>query len=215
MRRPSSKNSSATGHVSSWPTIGCQLLVSHTRTVLSLPPDTICRPSGLNPHFTAAACPRRTPISLRCRVPQPDGLVIAAGGDAGAVGAERHTCHPAVVAQRLPDRAPGGAYPTTGRSCLAGGGDPGAVGAEGHTRSPVRRGAAAARSAARSPCPTTGRSCRSWPEAMRVPSGLNATLPAHEPHGRAAVPRSAVRWPRPTTVRSCRRRRRRCGCRRG
>ena len=92
-------------------------------------------PSGLNATLiTAVVVAQRLPDRLPGGgVPQPDRLVDAAGGDAGAVGAERHTGHRVVVAQRLPDGLPGR-------------------------------------------CPTTGRCCPQLPEAMRVPSGLNATL---------------------------------------
>ena len=68
-------------------------------------------------------------------VPQPHRVVVAAGGDARAVGAERHTAHRVGVAgQRLRRRA------------------------------------------GRCPRPTAAPCRRQLPEAMRLPSGLNATL---------------------------------------
>ncbi len=93
-------------------------------------------PSGLNATLVTASswrsgCPDRVPGG---GVPQPDGLVGAAGGDPGAVGAERHTHHRVVVAAAV---AP------TGRPV-----------AVSHNRTVLS----------------------TLPEAMRVPSGLNATL---------------------------------------
>ena len=69
---------------------------SHTRTVLSPLPEAMRVPSGLNATLVTMlswriGCPIGCPVR---GVPQPDGLVGAAGGDAGAVRAERHAYHP-------------------------------------------------------------------------------------------------------------------------
>ena len=141
MRLPSGLN--ATLHtapvwpVSGWPT-GWPVAASHTRTVLSPLPVTMRLPSGLNATLVTASVwpvsgwPMGWPVA---GVPQPHRLVVAAGGDALAVGAERHADHRVGVAgQRLADRA------------------------------------------GRCPRPTAAPSCRQLPEAMRLPSGLNATL---------------------------------------
>ena len=101
-----------TSPLSSWPSMGCQLLASHTRTVLSSPPDTSCRPSGLNATAgTAASCPRRTPTS-RPVAASHNRMVLSSLPEAMRVpsGLNATLCHPVVVAaQRLPDRLPGAA----------------------------------------------------------------------------------------------------------
>ena len=85
---------------SGWP-----VSASHSRTVLSSLPETMRLPSGLNATLvTASVWPvSGWPIGLAGGgVPHPHRLVVAAGDDALAVGAERHAGHRAGVAgQRL------------------------------------------------------------------------------------------------------------------
>ena len=117
-------------------------------------------PSGLNAtleHRAGVARERRADRLPGVRVPHPHRVVVAAGGDALAVGAERHAAAPCPC----------------GRS-------------------------AARRSAGRCPRPTPAPSCRRLPETMRLPSGLNATLPHRAVVAGRAASRSVGRWPRPT-----------------
>ena len=181
-------------------------------------------------------------------VPHPHRLVPAAGGDALAVGAERHAGHPVGVAgERRADRLAGGRVPQPHRLVDAAGGEPLAVGAERHAGHRV--GVALQRRADRAGRwrrPTPAPSCRQLPETMRLPSGLNATLATapvwpvsggpigwpvvgvphphrlvaaagddplavgaerHAGHSagvaRERLSRSAGRWPRPTPAPSC------------
>ena len=138
-------------------------------------------PSGLNATlFTASSwpvsgCADRLPGA---GVPQPHRVVEAAGGDAGAVGAERHAGHRVGVAgERLADRLPGVGVPQPHRVVVAAGGDARAVGAERHA---VHRAGVAGERLRRSACPVSASHSRTvssaLPETMRVPSGLNATL---------------------------------------
>ena len=147
--------------------VGC---VPHPHRVVD-PPEAIRVPSGLNATLsTAPLWPvSGSPTGLAGgRVPHSHRSVATAGGDPGAVGAERHTDHPVSVAgERLADRWPVAAS---------------------HTRT----------------VPS------SLPEAIRVPSGLNATL-APRRCGRSAVCRRVGRWRRPTPAPFCRSCRRRSG----
>ena len=125
---------------SSWPRsggpTGCPVAASHNRTVSSPPPEAIRVPSGLNATLVhrVLVATQRWPDRLPGRgVPQPDGLVVAAGGDPGPVRAERHTDHRVLVAmQRWPDRLPGRGVPQPDGPVVAAGGDPGTVRAERH-----------------------------------------------------------------------------------
>ena len=95
-------------------------------------------PSGLNATLNTASCVAGERLAdglAGVGVPQPHGVVAAAGGDARAVGAERHAVHRRPV------------WPVSGWP----------------TGWPV--------SASHSRTVSS-----SLPEAMRVPSGLNATL---------------------------------------
>ena len=91
-------------------------------------PSRCCRPSDVR---DAEHAPRR-PHSAGCGIASARPLlVVAAGGDAGAVGAERHAEHSAGVAgQRVADRLTGGRVPQPHRVVGTAGGDVGAVGAE-------------------------------------------------------------------------------------
>ena len=92
---------------------------SHSRTVLSSLPEAMRVPSGLNATLSPRPCGRSAaaPIGLAgVRVPQPHRVVVAAGGDARAVGAERHAGHRVRVAgQRLADRVGRWRRPTAAR----------------------------------------------------------------------------------------------------
>ena len=201
------------------------MAASHSRTVLSSLPEAMRVPSGLNATLYTAlgvAGQRLADGLAGGRVPQPHRLVVAAGGDARAVGAERHAGHRVRVAgqrlrrsgwpvaashsrtvlsalpeasrvpsglnatlytvlgvagQRLADGLAGGRVPQPHRVVGAAGGEPGAVGAERHAGHRARCGRSAA---GRSGWPVAASHSRtvlsSLPEAMRVPSGLNATL---------------------------------------
>ena len=145
-------------------------------------------------------------------VPQPHRLVVAAGDDALAVGAERHTEHRVGVAgERLADRLAGVRVPQPHRvvvlpetmRCPSG------LNATLDTRSvwpvsgwPIGWPVSASHS----------RTVLSrLPETIRLPSGLNATLVTGS--GVAGQRRAdrAGRCPRPTAAPSCRHCRRRCG----
>ncbi len=102
MRVPSGLNATAFT-APSWPVVVARsvarCLASHSRTVLSALPEAMRVPSGLNATLVTASlwrsgCPIGCPV---VGVPQPDGVVGAAGGDAGAVGAERHAGHRVIV----------------------------------------------------------------------------------------------------------------------
>ena len=84
------------------------------------------------------------------RVPQPHRVVVAAGDDARAVGAERHADHRAGVAgERRAEGLAGGGVPQPHRVVGAAGGDAPAVGAERHAVD--RAGVAGERRAERLP----------------------------------------------------------------
>ena len=78
----------------SWP-----FSASHTFAVWSSLPVTMRRPSGLNATLPHPACVTLEGEEFLARpgVPHLHGLVLAAGDDASAVGAERHAPHPACV----------------------------------------------------------------------------------------------------------------------
>ncbi len=81
--------------VSGWPT-GWPVSASHSRTVLSQLPETMRCPSGLNATLVTAlgvAGERLADGLAGVGVPQPHRVVVAAGDDAVAVGAERHAGH--------------------------------------------------------------------------------------------------------------------------
>ena len=110
----------------------------HSRTVLSSLPEAMRLPSGLNAtllHRVGVAGERIAEGLAGVGVPQPHRVVGAAGGDALAVGAERHAEHRVGVAGQ---RAAPIGWPV----------------AASHSRTVLS----------------------SLPEAMRLPSGLNATL---------------------------------------
>ena len=145
-------------------------------------------PSGLNATlYTVSVWPvSGWPMGLAgVGVPQPHRLVGTAGGDARAVGAERHAVHRVRVAgQRLADGLAGVRVPHPHRLVDAAGDDALPVGAERHAAHPVRvagerlaDGSAGAASHSRTVL-------SELPETIRVPSGLNATLIHRRPGGR-------------------------------
>ena len=93
-----------------WPVSGAPtgwpVSAFHSRRVLSLLPETMRCPSGLNATLhTSAVWPVSSADGLAgVGVPQPQGVVGAAGDDAVPVGAERHTVHRAGVAGEGPPR---------------------------------------------------------------------------------------------------------------
>ena len=125
------------------------------------------------------------------RRPTPHRVVVAAGGDAGAVGAERHARDSVVVAaQRLADRVPGRAFHN--RAVLSALPEAMRV-PSGLNATLVTAVVVAANGspwAARRRVPQPHRVVQ-LPEAMRVPSGLNASW-SPPGRGRAVAPRSAV-----------------------
>ena len=197
----------------SWP-----VAASQSFTVRSELAEAMRRPSGLNATpMTRMVVPAQGEDFLAGGgVPELHRAVPAGGGDAAAVGAERHAADTARVPAQGEHLLAGGGVPELHRrTVLAGGGDAAAVGAERHAAD----------------CPPNVRASvrTSWPvaasqsftvlvqlaEAMRRPSGLNATLltPSACPRevndflARDGVP-ELHRAVRPS-------RRRRCGGRRG
>ena len=116
--------------------MGWPVAASQSRAVLSSLPVRTVLPSGLN----ATACDRALvrqgrPDGLAGGgVPEPRRLVLAAGEDGLAVGAERHGHDRALVRQGRPDGLAGGGVPEPRRLVLAAGEDGLAVGAERHGR---------------------------------------------------------------------------------
>ena len=113
--------------VSGWP-MGWPVAASHSRTVLSPLPEAIRVPSGLNATLVTAsgvAGQRLADGLAGGGVPQPHRAVGAAGGDAGAVGAERHAVHRVGVAgERLADGLAGVGVPQPHRAVGTAGGEP-------------------------------------------------------------------------------------------
>ena len=109
----------------------------HSRTVLSSPAVASRCPSGLNAtleHRAGVAGEWGADRLAGVGVPQPHRLVVAGGGEAVPVGAERHTDHRAGVAgEGGADRLAGVGVPQPHRVVVAGGGQPVPVGAERHT----------------------------------------------------------------------------------
>ena len=205
--------------VSGWPT-GWPVAASHSRTVLSALPEAMRLPSGLNATLFTLPCVAGQRLADGWPVPASHSRTVlsaTAGGDALAVGAERHAVHRS----------------RCGRS-------------------------AAGRRVGRWPASHSRTVLSPLPEAIRVPSGLNATLytapvwpvsgcadglagvRVPHPHGavataggdpgavgaerhtvspcpcgRSAARRRVGRCPRPTPAPCCRHCRRRCACRRG
>ena len=205
--------------VSGWPT-GWPVAASHSRTVLSALPEAIRVPSGLNATLDTAsgvAGQRLADGLAGGRVPQPHRLVVTAGDDARAVGAERHAghrvrcgrsaaaptgwpvaaSHTRTVLSQLPEtmRVPSGLNATLHTASVwpVSGWPTGWPVAASHSRTVLS----------------------ALPETMRVPSGLNATLiTASGVAGeRLADGLAGGRVPQPhRLVVSCRRR---SACRRG
>ena len=134
-------------------------------------------PSGLNATlFTSFVCPVSGLADGLAGggVPDPHRLVGAAGGDAGAVGAERHAGHiSGVSGHGLADGLAGGGVPEPdGLSSL-----PEAMRVPSGLNATVFTGR---HGVGRWVWPVTASQSRTvWsrlPEAIRVPSGLNATL---------------------------------------
>ena len=206
--------------VSGWP-MGWPVAASHSRTVLSSLPEARRVPSGLNAtlHTASGVAGQRLADGLAGgRVPQPHRLVGAAGGEARAVGAERHarTPRPVWPVSGWPIGLAGGRVPQPHRAVAAAGGEARAVGAERHARTPRRCArSAAGRWVGRWPRPTAAPSCRRCRRRCGVPSGLNATLFTRSgvPGERLADGLAGGRVPQPHA--SCRRCRRRGACRRG
>ena len=124
MRVPSGLNATldtvSVWPVSGWP-IGWPVSASHSRTVLSQLPEAMRLPSGLNATLVTASVWPVSGVADRLaggRVPQPHRLVVTAGDDPRAVGAERHTVHRAGVAgQRLRRRVGRCRRPTPAPCC--------------------------------------------------------------------------------------------------
>ncbi len=171
-----------TGHRAVWPVSGAPrgwpVSASHSRTVLSRCRRRCRCPSGLNATLNTVSV---WPVSgcadglAGVGVPQPHRVVVAAGGDAVPVGAERHTGHRVGVAGervrrrvgrcRRPTAAP--SCPRCRRRC----GCPSGLNATLATAPCGRSAGSTGRRASHT------RTVSSWlPETMRVPSGLNATL---------------------------------------
>ena len=100
MRVPSGLNATldtaSVWPVSGWPT-GWPVSASHSRTVLSSLPEAMRCAVGAERHAghrVGVAGERLADGLAGVRVPQPHRLVVAAGGDARAVGAERHARSP-------------------------------------------------------------------------------------------------------------------------
>ena len=183
MRCPSGLNATpVTAPV--WPVSGAPrgwpVSAFHSRTVSSSLAEAMPVPVGAERHTdhrVGVAGQRGAEGLAGVGVPQPHRLVAAGGGDAVPVGAERHTGHRVGVAgQRGAEGLAGVGVPQPHRLVVAGGGEPVPVGAERHTATgPV--------------WPVSG-APRGWPvsafhsrtvwsslaEAIRCPSGLNATL---------------------------------------
>ena len=98
----------------SWP-----VAASHTFTVLSQLPVAMRLPSGLNATLlTRPVCPLRVRISWPVRgVPDLHRLVLAAGDDAFAVGAERHAADRAGVSLEGEDLLARAPRPRPSPSC--------------------------------------------------------------------------------------------------
>ena len=106
--------------VSGWP-MGWPVAASHSRTVLSSLPEAMRVPSGLNATLVTASVwpvsgwPMGWPVAASH---SRTVVVAAAGGDARAVGAERHAAHRVRVAgQRLADRLGRWPRPTAAPCC--------------------------------------------------------------------------------------------------
>ena len=103
MRLPSGLNATLFT-ASVWPVSGCADRAGRWPRPTPAPSCPHCRrrcawPSGLNATLSTQSCGRSAaaPIGLAgVGVPQPHRLVLAAGGDALAVGAERHAPHQSV-----------------------------------------------------------------------------------------------------------------------
>ena len=93
-------------------------------------------PSGLNATLDTASCVAGERLAdglAGGRVPQPHGVVATAGGDARAVGAERHAVTTSVwPVSGCADGLAGGRVPQPHGVVGTAGGDPRAVGAERH-----------------------------------------------------------------------------------
>ena len=174
-------------------------------------------PSGLNAtlvHRVGVAGQRVADGLAGGRVPQPHRVVVAAGGDARAVGAERHAVHRARCGRSA--AAPTGwpvaaSHSRTVLSSLPEASRlPSGLNATLITASGVP-GRAAGRRAGRCPRPTPAPSCRRCRRRCAVPSGLNATLYTVLGVAGERLADRAGRWPRPTPAPSRRRCRRRCG----
>ncbi len=206
--------------VSGWPT-GWPVSASHSRTVLSAAAGDDARAVGAERHavhtmsvWPVSGWPTGWPVSA-----SHSRTVLSALPEAMRVpvGAERHAGHRVGVAgQRLADGLAGVGVPQPHRVVGTAGGDAVPVGAERHAVHRVRvAGQRLADRVGRWPRPTAARVLSSLPEAMRVPSGLNATLyTASGVAGqRLADGLAGVGVPQPhRLVVSCRRR---CACRRG
>ena len=167
-------------------------------------------PSGLNATLDTVPVWPVSGVADRLaggRVPHPHRLVVAAGDDPRAVGAERHTAHrvgvagdragrrvgrwprptPAPSCRRLPEtiRLPSGLNATLHTVSVwpVSGGPIGWPVAASHTRTVLSK----------------------LPETIRCPSGLNATLSTPSVWPVSGVADRVGRWPRPTPAPSCRR----------
>ena len=198
--------------------MGWPVAASHTRTVLSTLPEAMRVPSGLNATLdTRRVAGQRLADGLAGgRVPHPHRVVVAAGDDPRAVGAERHAEHRVRVAGQRLRRSGWPVSASHSRTVLS----PlpetirCAVGAERHAVHRV--GVAGQRLADGWPVSAshTRTVLSALPEAIRVPSGLNATLVTASVWPVSGWP-TVGRCRRPTPAPSCPDCRRRSACRRG
>ena len=92
------------------------------------------RPSGLNatPYDPVGVSLEREGLLAGAGVPDLHRLIVAGGGDAASVGAERHAIDPVGVSLECERLLAGAGVPDLHRLIVAGGGDASPVGAERH-----------------------------------------------------------------------------------
>ena len=131
-------------------------------------------------------------VSLRWNSPDPSGLVVAGGNDAGAIRAELRAGHVVLVAKRFSNRSAGGCVPLPRGFVCAGGDDAGTIRTE--LRCSLRRHGLAVLPTgfAGGGIPKSPRGHgSSLAVTMRVPSELNCALNT-EPLCRSGSP---MGWP--------------------
>ena len=158
-----------------WPT-GCPSAASQSRAVLSWLPVRTRPAVGAERHRPDLGVAQRRPDGLSRRgVPEPRRLVVAAGDDAVALGAEGHRLDPLLVPQGRADAARRSRRPKPRRPVVAAGQDGVAVGAE---RDGLDRVAVRQRPADRLRRSRASQSRAVWSSlAVRMvrPSGLKST----------------------------------------